>query len=65
MSSMQPTGWMKRKPSKNSEWNERFARQLPHIFIAIIAFDSISLEAYESHIQWFTQAGVAPLKRKK
>jgi len=51
------SGWTKRKPSKNSEWNERFARQLPHVFIAVIAFDNISIEAYQSHIQWFTQAG--------
>ena len=48
---------MKRKPSNNSEWNERFAKRLPHIFIAVIAFGDITQEAYESHVCWAMQAG--------
>jgi hypothetical protein len=48
---------MKRKPSKNSEWNERFANRLPHVFIAVIAFGDISQEAYASHFTWALQAG--------
>lgn len=48
---------MKRKPSKNSEWNERFANRLPHIFIGVVAFGDISQEAYESHVCWAMQAG--------
>jgi hypothetical protein len=57
MSSMQPTGWTKRRPSKNDEWNQRFANRLPHIFIAVIAFGDISQEAYESHVCWAMQIG--------
>jgi hypothetical protein len=48
---------MKRKPSKNSEWNERFANRLPHIFIAVISYGDISVESYASHVRWAMQAG--------
>lgn len=48
---------MKRRPSNNSEWNERFAKRLPHIFIGIVVNNDVSLEAYKSHCAWFMQAG--------
>ena len=48
---------MKRKPSKNAEWNERFANRLPHIFIAVIAVGDISQEAYASHFRFAVGLG--------
>lgn len=41
--------------SGNDEWNARFTDRLPHIFIAVVAFQDIANEIYMDHIQWFMQ----------
>ena len=58
MSSTQISGWTKRPPSKNAEWEERFSKRLPRVFVGICSFGEIPHEIYLSHMLWAIQQGV-------
>jgi len=57
MSSKTNTGWTKLQPSKNAEWNKRFADRPPHVFVGICSFGEIPHEIYLSHVLWAMQTG--------
>jgi hypothetical protein len=44
-----------RLSSDNPDWNARFEKRLPHIFIGIVAFQDICHEIYMSHMLWGIQ----------
>jgi hypothetical protein len=61
MSTSPSTGWTKLPPSKNADWNERFADRPPHVYVGICAFADIPHEIYLSHVLWALQQGARHL----